>query len=369
MVIACGDEGKTMTAEAATGEDGCCTITVPVDSCRLRIAYADDTLWSEDVFLLPDEPTHLVLDLCDLAGQPTNDPNPVRVDGAKEGALLLASIGPDSDQAGSPPLGREWKIYYYINDHLGTPMAMIDEDSRDVWRADLLPFGEAVNETGPMANSFRFPGQYRDKETGLHYNWNRYYLSGTGRYLSPDPVGFLGGFNRFNYVGSNPIERYDPAALAGIAIEFGGSMGIGEYWHPETKSSHTASGVYLGAKPDGYAEIGGYSTKGDSKIGGFKLGAGATIVLYWEDADKFFRSDIETESITIGLVTQTWYYDECGEEIGRSFSLFGRGFGVSYDSGHQKSTYCQYSRCKLWLQTKFHASYYYLVQLYWAQVL
>ena len=31
-------------------------------------------------------------------------------------------------------------------------------------------------------------GQYYDEETGLHYNWHRYYDPNTGRYLSPDPL-------------------------------------------------------------------------------------------------------------------------------------------------------------------------------------
>ena len=37
--------------------------------------------------------------------------------------------------------------------------------------------------------------------------------------------------------------------------------------------------------------------------------------------------------MTFGPVTQTWYYNECGEEIGRSFSIFGKGGGVSYEKG------------------------------------
>ncbi|MBX3615841.1 RHS repeat-associated core domain-containing protein, partial [Nitrosomonas sp.] len=42
---------------------------------------------------------------------------------------------------------------------------------------------------------------YFDKETGLHYNYFRYYEPETGRYLSPDPIGLAGGISVWGYVG------------------------------------------------------------------------------------------------------------------------------------------------------------------------
>ena len=59
----------------------------------------------------------------------------------------------------------------------------------------------------------RFPGQYWDSETGLAYNWNRYYQAIQGRYTQNDPKGLLAGFNRFGYVGGNPLTSFDPDGL------------------------------------------------------------------------------------------------------------------------------------------------------------
>ena len=52
-----------------------------------------------------------------------------------------------------------------------------------VWEADYFPFGKATVDEDPdgdgfnVMNNIRFPGQYYDQETELHYNWYRYYTS------------------------------------------------------------------------------------------------------------------------------------------------------------------------------------------------
>ncbi|KZT16161.1 hypothetical protein A1D30_11655 [Acidovorax sp. GW101-3H11] len=61
--------------------------------------------------------------------------------------------------------------------------------------------------------NLRYPGQYFDKETKLHYNYFRTYAPGTGRYTQGDPIGLDGGWNRFGYVGGNPLSRTDPLGL------------------------------------------------------------------------------------------------------------------------------------------------------------
>jgi RHS repeat-associated protein len=105
-------------------------------------------------------------------------------------------------------------LYYYINDHLGTPQLMADHEGQVVWRADYEPFGATnVDSTSSTVNQHRFPGQYKDEETGFHYNYHRYYDPRTGRYLTADPIRLDGGVNLFAYVGGNPIHGVDSDGL------------------------------------------------------------------------------------------------------------------------------------------------------------
>lgn len=82
-----------------------------------------------------------------------------------------------------------------------------------VWKASYSPFGKAsITTQGPTFN-LRFPGQYYDAETGLHYNWRRYYDPATGRYITSDPIGLAGGINTYAYALSNPAIYTDPTGL------------------------------------------------------------------------------------------------------------------------------------------------------------
>jgi RHS repeat-associated protein len=105
-------------------------------------------------------------------------------------------------------------IYYYHNDHLGTSVLMTDGTSQTVWEGEYLPFGEPYTVTGSVTNNLRFPGQYFDNETELHYNYYRDYNPVVGRYVQADPSGIEGGKNHlFVYVGNNAVNRIDPQGL------------------------------------------------------------------------------------------------------------------------------------------------------------
>jgi RHS repeat-associated protein len=104
-------------------------------------------------------------------------------------------------------------MYYFVNDHLGTPQKIVSSSGRVVWAAGYFPFGKAQIKPKTVTNNLRFPGQYFDAESGLHYNRNRYYDSDTGRYITADPIGLEGGINLYSYVLNNPMNWVDPSGL------------------------------------------------------------------------------------------------------------------------------------------------------------
>jgi RHS repeat-associated protein len=104
-------------------------------------------------------------------------------------------------------------------DHLGTPRQVINTAKQLRWRWDNTePFGaNAANQNpanlGVFAYNLRFPGQYFDSETGLHYNMFRDYDPKNGRYLESDPIGLDGGLNTYGYAGENPLSFVDLLGL------------------------------------------------------------------------------------------------------------------------------------------------------------
>ena len=78
-----------------------------------------------------------------------------------------------------------------------------------VWDAVWLPFGGVQAVSGVASLNARFPGQWFQAETGLHYNWHRSYDPSLGRYTQVDPLGFVDGPNVFNYAAGSPQTFVD----------------------------------------------------------------------------------------------------------------------------------------------------------------
>ena len=77
------------------------------------------------------------------------------------------------------------------------------------------PFGEG-SEAGNGTIAYRYAGHRFDPETGLYYMRARYYSPATGRFLSPDPIGYDDGPNIYAYVYNDPINFIDPLGLEAL---------------------------------------------------------------------------------------------------------------------------------------------------------
>ena len=102
------------------------------------------------------------------------------------------------------------QIYYVHGDHLNVPNVVTNQDRQVVWEGHRKPFGETDVSVASIRQPFRFPGQYYDQETGLHYNLMRDYDPRLGRYVQSDPIGLGGGVNTYGYAGQYPVLNYDP---------------------------------------------------------------------------------------------------------------------------------------------------------------
>ncbi len=148
---------------------------------------------------------------------PTTDIAALRASNFGEYDIALDPLWNGDLDAEAVPFRKE-EIAFYQCDHLGTPQEMTDHEGRVAWEVRYKAWGEAkvaISEAAKragLANPIRFQGQYLDDETGLHYNRHRYYDPVSGRFISKDPIGLIGGFNEHLYA-NNPVAWIDPLGL------------------------------------------------------------------------------------------------------------------------------------------------------------
>jgi RHS repeat-associated protein len=153
-----------------------------------------------------------------------------------DGDVLLAETAADADGAAADPLATLYlhepgsfrplalarrtaldqaaELHHFQLDAVGTPQELTNDNGVVTWRDDFTAWGAVARQAeAQVDNPIRFQGQYADPETGLHYNRFRYYDPGVARYVTPDPIGLLGGLNAAAYV-SDPNAWVDPLGLS-----------------------------------------------------------------------------------------------------------------------------------------------------------
>jgi RHS repeat-associated protein len=128
---------------------------------------------------------------------------------------------PAADLAEAPQEQIDRRFYAIVTDLVGSPTELTDPDGTLAGHQQHTLWGHTAWR-GSASTPLRFPGQYADPETGLHYNQHRYYDPVAGAYLTPDPLGLAGAPNPHAYV-MNPQVLSDPLGLAPYDV---GEVGV-----------------------------------------------------------------------------------------------------------------------------------------------
>jgi RHS repeat-associated protein len=152
--------------------------------------------------------------------------------------------------------------YAIQSDHLNTPRRLIQSDGQVAWQWSYSAFGDEkptiaknrfantdLNQsfgttTVPSVTfNLRYPGQYFDQESSLHYNYHRSYSAAVGRYTQSDPIDLEGGWNKFSYAKNNPVSFMDPSGLVVCEANIKGGTMTCTANNGETKTTQIRSGA------------------------------------------------------------------------------------------------------------------------------
>ncbi|UOO78254.1 RHS domain-containing protein [Neisseria sp. Dent CA1/247] len=117
--------------------------------------------------------------------------------------------------------GKQYLSYFH-NDQIGIPREMTDIHGNLLWYGSYSAWGSLASEKRIYENihqPFRLQNQYFDAETGLHYNFFRYYEAETGRFTNQDPIGLVGGENLYFFApnGQVWVDVLGLVPLGGVA--------------------------------------------------------------------------------------------------------------------------------------------------------
>ena len=108
---------------------------------------------------------------------------------------------------------------------------MTDKDGNLLWFGNYTGWGRLKGETKVTDSAyqpFRLQNQYADRETGLHYNFFRYYEPDAGRFVNQDPIGLEGGSNFYQFA-VNTKTWVDPLGLNTINARILATAARGEW--------------------------------------------------------------------------------------------------------------------------------------------
>ncbi|MFF7144309.1 putative T7SS-secreted protein [Streptomyces nodosus] len=209
-------------------------------TAKLRLADDGETV-AERVDFAWDGTT-----LCEQTTTSPDLPHPITLTWDHQGLRPIAQTE-RIEAHDAPQKEIDSRFFAIVTDLVGAPSELIDEQGEIAWRTRTTLWGTtAWVKNSTTYTPLRFPGQYYDPETGLHYNYFRQYDPETARYLTPDPLGLTPAPNPTTYV-HNPHTWSDPYGL--------GPCPQGEKSNPfknredAEKAAYELAGVPYGEEP------------------------------------------------------------------------------------------------------------------------
>jgi RHS repeat-associated protein len=115
------------------------------------------------------------------------------------------------------------KIRMHLTDNVDSVKLVTDDSGTVLTAIEYLPYGETWFQSGDEKNEPKYNSQILDDETGFYYYNARYYSAELGRFLTADSVidgeDSLKGWNRYMYVGGNPIMYKDPTGHNTVILQ------------------------------------------------------------------------------------------------------------------------------------------------------
>ncbi len=102
---------------------------------------------------------------------------------------------------------------WYHHDQIGSTRVMSDNTGTVLSTFTYDAYGNQTAHTGTTSSPFGFNGEYTDSETAFVYLRGRYYDSGTGQFITRDPLLAVTAAP-YKYVQDNPLNGEDPLGLA-----------------------------------------------------------------------------------------------------------------------------------------------------------
>jgi RHS repeat-associated protein len=118
-------------------------------------------------------------------------------------------------------------LKYLLTDHLGSVVAVTDNNGTLISQQRYLPFGQVRSVTSPSpigTTDFGFTGQRNDSYINLLWYGSREYDPAIGRFISPDtivPTSTQGvqAWDRYAYANNNPVRYNDPSGHCIFGID------------------------------------------------------------------------------------------------------------------------------------------------------